>query len=96
MQVGSPICETSVHKTRMVTTALLPEIGGHGKRSFLQCWWLLLYLLSMLARYEPAAWMTALEVNRSPIAVPLERVCELTLERVPPLICRALGLTAFS
>jgi hypothetical protein len=37
----------------------------------LLAWWALLFALSMLARYEPASWISALDADASPNAVPL-------------------------
>ena len=40
----------------------------------LETWWLLLLGLASLARYNPALWTAALDVDRSPLAVGLQRV----------------------
>lgn len=40
----------------------------------LMTWWILLFGLSLFARYEPELWMEVLNVDRSPLAVPLESV----------------------
>jgi hypothetical protein len=56
----------------------------------LMSWWALLYALSMVARYEPATWVDLLDVDRSPLAVSLERVLKEALEAVPHLVLDAL------
>ena len=56
----------------------------------LMLWWALLYGLSSLARYEPATWTAALDLDRSEIAVGLERVLDLAEEHVPKRVLREL------
>lgn len=53
-------------------------------------WWTLLFALSMLARYEPAAWTQAIDYDVSELAAPLRQLLEIGLDRVPELIRRAL------
>jgi hypothetical protein len=51
----------------------VPEVGpSKDHLSPLMLWWVLLFGLSMLARYVPGAWSEALAVNESSLAVPLE------------------------
>lgn len=52
----------------------------------LMAWWAVLYSLSMLARYEPAAWGTLISVDNSPHAVPIERLLERAIDDLPVLI----------
>jgi hypothetical protein len=52
----------------------------------LMTWWILLFGLSVFARYEPELWMEALDVNQSPLAVPLESVLQRALVAVPALL----------
>jgi hypothetical protein len=54
-------------------------------------WWLLLLALSSLARYQPAAWVAALDIDKSAIAVGLERVLETAEASLPHYIYEALG-----
>jgi hypothetical protein len=68
---------------------LRPAVGGAPLSSLLS-WWALLFGLSMLARYEPAGWATVLDVESSQLAVPLEQLLDVALERVPELIIDAL------
>ena len=44
----------------------------------------------MLARYHPEAWVKALEVNESPLAVPLEDALDMAINAVPHLVLEAL------
>jgi hypothetical protein len=53
-------------------------------------WWALLFGLSMIARYEPASWVAALDYDSSELAAPLTRLMEIGLERVPELVVDAL------
>jgi hypothetical protein len=69
---------------------LLPTLTDGQDLHPLMTWWLLLFALSMLARYHPAAWTRALDVDRSPMAVPLEDALEEALRAVPQLIVTAL------
>jgi hypothetical protein len=56
----------------------------------LMTWWALLYGLSMLARYHPAPWTRALDVDVCRLAVPLEVALDEALESVPRLVLRSL------
>ena len=49
-------------------------------------WWLLLYALSMYARYHPEAWVVALDVDSSPAAVTLERAMTRAIDALPQLV----------
>lgn len=53
-------------------------------------WWAVLYAMSMLARYHPEAWALAIDVDRSPWAVPLEHLLDQALEALPEVIFQAL------
>lgn len=66
---------------------LRPELQpGTPPPSALMTWWVVLYALSMLARYYPRAWTAALSVDHSPIAALLERTLSVSLEAVPHLV----------
>lgn len=52
----------------------------------LMMWWILLFGLSIFARYEPELWIEALDVDRSSLAVPLESVLQRALASVPALL----------
>jgi hypothetical protein len=69
---------------------LIPALSEGQVVSPLMLWWALLFGLSMLARYHPDAWVTALEVNRSQLAVPLEDALDLAQSAVPHLVLEAV------
>jgi hypothetical protein len=56
----------------------------------LMLWWLLLFILSNAARYDPELWTNALAVNTSQEAVPLEAALDIALDLVPELVLQAL------
>lgn len=68
---------------------LRPGVSGVAL-SPLMTWWALLFGLSMVARYEPAGWVSALRYDESPLAAPLERLLEIGLDRIPELVLEAL------
>jgi hypothetical protein len=53
-------------------------------------WWAVLLGLSSLARYEPARWQKALDIDQSTAAAALEEVLDVAQERVPSLLYEAL------
>jgi hypothetical protein len=53
-------------------------------------WWLLLLGLSSIARYNPEAWISTLNVNDSPAAVAIEVTLDTAVTAVPNLILQAL------
>lgn len=52
----------------------------------LMTWWMLLFGLSMLARYEPDVWVDALQYDSSSVAAALDELLELGCDRVPELV----------
>ncbi len=72
-----------------------PAVAPGTVLSPLMTWWALLYALSMVARYEPDAWVASLDVDKSQLAVPLEGILEDALEVVPHLVLDALQATPF-
>ncbi|MFJ4696477.1 YaaC family protein [Streptomyces sp. NPDC088766] len=56
----------------------------------LMAWWAVLYALSMLSRYQPAAWGTLINVDNSKYAVPIERLLEVGINHLPVLIADAI------
>jgi hypothetical protein len=71
---------------------LRPTLGVEdGEISILMTWWAALLALSSLARYEPAAWRAALDVDGSSVAVLLEQVLDLAHEQLPELLLAALA-----
>jgi hypothetical protein len=70
---------------------LLPYVGdGRDELPALLIWWVLLFALSLLARYEPAAWRAALDPDQSGLAVPLEHLLEEALTITPYLLYEVL------
>lgn len=57
----------------------------------LMAWWSVLYALSMLARYEPASWVSHTNVDSSRHAVSIERLLERALTHLPDLIADAIA-----
>jgi hypothetical protein len=58
-----------------------PALGGATMPLHpLLAWWAILFTLSMLARYEPAAWMKHISVDSSPDAVPLKNALDRGLD----------------
>jgi hypothetical protein len=66
---------------------LLPTLPGQDEVLHpLMMWWVLLFGFSVFARYEPELWIEALDVDRSPLAVPLEAVLQQALPAIPALL----------
>jgi YaaC-like Protein len=85
IEIGAP--EYRWRGRRWVWPAI---VEGEDPPSPLLIWWALLFLLSMLARYHPEAWVDALDPDKSRLAVPLERVMAEALEAVPQLVLQAI------
>jgi YaaC-like Protein len=74
---------------------VFPPVDDRGKPLHpLLAWWALLFALSMLARYEPASWISALDTDASPNAVPLEAALDHALDTCPELILHAIFAAA--
>lgn len=69
---------------------LRPELSDGSYPSELITWWALLYALSMLARYQPAAWFGILDYDDSAWAAPLAELLRIGTEAVPRLVLSAL------
>jgi len=69
---------------------LVPAVAGGVVLTPLMAWWALLFGLSMLARYHPASWVSALDLNSSPLAVPLEDALDQAMTAIPHLVLEAL------
>jgi hypothetical protein len=73
------------------TYFLRPGLGKDGEEvNLLMTWWASLFALSALARYEPARWRAALDVESSALGVVLEDVLDTAQARVPTLLYEAL------
>ncbi|MFD0758322.1 YaaC family protein [Arthrobacter ulcerisalmonis] len=74
------------------STALMPATRGSLQSlDPLLTWWTLLYALSMITRYKPVLWTEVIDVNRSPLAVPLETLLSKALEAVPAQVYTTLS-----
>lgn len=60
----------------------------------LMVWWAVLYVLSMLTRYEPAQWTELIDVNQCEQATAIEFVLDTALAAVPDLLDEAIDLVA--
>ncbi len=72
-----------------------PAIAGAVPPTPLMTWWAILYALSMYARYHPAEWVAALDVDSSESAVTLERTMVQALDALPQLVLSELVETPF-
>lgn len=73
-------------------TVLMPAVGSDPMAlDPLLTWWILLYALSMITRYKPVLWTEIIDVNRSPLAVPIETLLSKALESVPAQIYSTLS-----
>src|SRR5262249_12327659 len=75
---------------------LIPRVGDEADQlPPLLLWWIVLFSLSLLARYEPAAWRAALDLDRSPRADPLTPPLDeaLAIGAPPPIRCRRPRVT---
>lgn len=76
---------------------LRPALNEEGDYMLpLMTWWVLLFGLSMHARYHPAEWTTALRVDKHDETVPLEAAMDVALSAVPHYVLDALyGVPVF-
>lgn len=69
----------------------VPAVGGNdAAHDPLMGWWVTLFALSTLARYNPNEWSLALDVDESRIAEPLARLLVEAMVDVPRLILHSL------
>jgi hypothetical protein len=66
------------------------ETNGNPPPSSLLTWWALLYIFSMLARYEPRRWAAILDIDESPYAAQLEFALSEAIDTIPQLVLEAL------
>jgi hypothetical protein len=75
---------------------LRPAVGTKkGYLAPLIAWWVLLFGLSIVARYEPAEWTKALSINESDLAAPLESLLDDAMLDIPRLVLEALERKPF-
>lgn len=68
-----------------------PSVGSNEEALHpLLVWWMTLFGLSMLARYEPAAWAVMVKIDQSAEANAIEHILDEALSVVPTLILQAL------
>jgi hypothetical protein len=67
---------------------LRPKVAG-AVMNDLMMWWVVLFALSMLARYEPAGWVAALDLDR-PLGARLVRLLDAAVDTIPELVLREL------
>lgn len=74
------------------SSLILPTVGSSSQSlKPLALWWLLLYALSMLARYSPRDWSALMSLRKSPIASMIEHLLDVAIDAVPNLVAEALG-----
>jgi len=82
----TPTTEPHVYKVGYA----LPAVGGGPAPAPLMLWWALLLGLSSLVRYHPEQWTNAVDVDSSELAVSLQRVLDIAMDRVPQRLYQAL------
>ena len=77
-------------------TYLVPALGDNANPLHpLLAWWAVLYVLSMVARYEPRAWTAMTAINTSQEASSIEHLLDTAEHRLPRLILDVIdGLTS--
>lgn len=69
----------------------LPAVGGNNAALHpLISWWLILFGFSMLARYYPDEWTTALDVDKSTLSVPIDHFLSAAKEQLPTYVFQIL------
>lgn len=70
---------------------LKPTLSSGDYLSPLMLWWVLLFGLSTIARYDPETWVSELAVNDTSNAVAFETALDIAVQAVPDLIASALA-----
>jgi hypothetical protein len=68
----------------------IPAVTGGPAPSPLLLWWALLFGLSHLTRYHPAAWTATVDLDTSTLAAPLRRMLDVAVEQLPVRVLAAL------
>ena len=68
---------------------LIPVVGDGRTGCPVLLWWVLLFGLSLLARYDPAVWRAALDLEQSPVAGPVMGLIDDALVILPDLLFEA-------
>lgn len=80
--------QTTIYRRHAIQ---LPAVGDATEALRpLMNWWMLLYALSMVARYAPSTWSSILAISRSPIASQVEHLLDMALAAVPDLVAEEL------
>jgi hypothetical protein len=70
---------------------LLPSINNDSDAMDpLMSWWVLLFALSIFARYHPTPWVNALDPDASELAVPLQALLDVAPDAVATLVWEAV------
>ena len=69
---------------------ITPKLGTGDVLAPIMLWWALLLALSSIARYQPEVWVSALNLNDSRAAVPIEEILDLALTAIPELVLQAI------
>lgn len=70
---------------------LLPAASGSNQAfTPLTAWWVLLFGLSIFARYDPALWVSTLNLDRSRRALPLQLLLDRALDVMPEVVADTL------
>lgn len=64
--------------------------GSRARVHPLMVWWMVLYALSMLARYDPSKWHAVLDIRTSSVWSQVEYLQDRALDSVPDLLAEAL------
>ncbi|MFE2038508.1 YaaC family protein [Streptomyces scopuliridis] len=93
MAYQHPADHTYAHSTPSSRTRYFLPVLPLMRRELhpLMAWWAVLYALSMLARYQPAAWVKLISVDDSQHAVPIERLMERAISHLPVLIADTIA-----
>lgn len=86
LEAVAPLVEMTTGGHQIIP--LLPDQAE--QLSPLMLWWVLLFGLSIFARYEPGLWGRALDVSRDVHAVPLEALLDKALDLMPRLVYEPL------
>ncbi len=83
----SPGVSARVGARYFKNTFLFPALGDNIRPLHpLLAWWAVLYVLSMVARYEPCAWTEMTAINTSVEASSIEHLLETAVIRLPRLV----------
>lgn len=85
LQIGH-VLDAHLHNYRGKKIAMPTLPNAEGALHPLLAWWIVLYGLSMLTRYQPATWTQMIDVNHSPDATAIEYLLDVAITAVPDLI----------